>query len=179
MLQKLKDKIFKRKLAKLGFDMKDEENDRLASVFQKRGLGGNHFVKCMEVGIKTHNLQKVCEALSGRKEAGRYLQIKPLVIQCHSCQEDFSDKEGVEFAGKVKCIGDLDKIVQHLLTCDGIICDCGKKVLYFDTCKKCKRKWDKRAYYLKRINQKCVNKKQKEQIKKYNKFICSSECNVK
>ena len=36
MIQKIKNKLFKKKLAKLGFDMEDEENDRLASAFQEK-----------------------------------------------------------------------------------------------------------------------------------------------
>ncbi len=175
MLQKIKNKIFKRKLEKLGFDMNDKENDRLAEAFQEKGLGGTHFAKCMEVGLKTHNLQKVCEALCGRKEAGRYLQLKPLVIQCHSCQENFAIKEGVEFAGATKCIGEITDIVEHLISCEGVICDCGKKVLYFDECKKCKRKWDERSVALRGWNPTMRTKKQKEQIKKYNKLLEAKE----
>ena len=175
MIQKIKNKLFRRKLANLGLDMENQKEAEFADALNERGLGGDHFVKCMEVAIKTKNLQKVCEVLCGRKEAGRYLQIKPLVIQCHSCQKDFSNEKGVNFAGKVKCLGEIDKIVEHLISCDGIICDCGKKVLYFDECKKCKRKWDERSYCLRKWNPKMRTPEQKEQIKKYNKLISNTK----
>ncbi len=143
IVNKIKNKIFKRKLAKLGFDMEDEENDRIATAFNEKGLGGDHFVKCMADGIATQRLQKVCEILSKRKEAGRYLQRSPLVIQCHFCQENFAIKDGVDFAGATINLESLENIINHLITCDGIICDCGKKVFYFDKCK-CGKKWDER-----------------------------------
>lgn len=168
---KIKDKMFKRKLRKLGFDMsKGSENERIATALNERGLGGNHFVKCMKNVIATKNLQRVCELLSERKEAGRYLQRKPIVIQCNSCQENFATRAGVNFAGATINLESSENIIKHLISCDGIICDCGEKVFYFDKCKKCKRKWDERSVYLKDINQNRVTKKQKEQIKKYKKL---------
>ena len=166
MIQKLKNKIFKRKLSKLGFDMNDEENINIAEALNNKGLGGNHFVKCMENGLKTKRLQDVCELLSGRKEAGRYLQLKPIVIQCHFCQKDFATKEGVVFVDKCINLKSLENIVKHLISCDGIICDCGKKVHYFEVCK-CKRKWDERSIHLMNIRKEVLTKEQKEQIKKY------------
>ena len=46
MLKKIKNKIFKHKLKKIGFDMSDgSENERLATTLNEKGLGGNHFVK--------------------------------------------------------------------------------------------------------------------------------------
>lgn len=171
VIQNIKNKIFKNKLSKIGFDMEDEENDRIATAFNEKGLGGNHFVKCMQDAIRTKNLQDVCEKLSGRKEAGRYLQEKPLVIQCNSCQENFATKKGVDFAGKTIFIESLTEIINHLITCDGVICDCGKKVLYFDKCKKCGRKWDERSVAIRDWNPKMRTKKQKEQIKKYEKLL--------
>jgi len=171
MFQKIKNKKFKKKLSKLGFDMSEgSENEKLATALNERGLGGNHFVKCMENAIATKNLQRVCEIVSGRKKAGRYLQRKPLVIQCYFCQENFAIKNGVNFAGATINLESLENIIQHLMTCEGVICDCGKKIFYFDKCK-CGKKWNERSVHLKDINQDCVTKKQKEQIKKYNQML--------
>ena len=178
MFQKIKNKIFKKKLSKLGFDMDDEENDKIATAFNERGLGGNHFVKCMEDAIATTRLQNICETLSGRKEAGRYLQKKPLVIQCNVCQENFATKDGVDFAGTTINLNSIENIITHLITCEGVICDCGKKIFYFDKCK-CGKKWNERSIYLRGINQDCVTKKQKEQIKKYNKKFGGTKANSK
>lgn len=177
IIQSIKNKIFKKKLENIGFDMtKGSENERIATAFNEKGLGGNHFVKCMEDGIRTNNLQEICERISGRKEAGRYLQKKPLVIQCHSCQNDFSDEEGIKFAEtKVIDLESLSNIIDHLTTCEGIICDCGNKVFYFDECKKCKLKWEKRSVCLRKRNQDYVTKKQKQQVKKYEKKFAISE----
>lgn len=170
MIQKIKNLIFKKKLSKIGFNMsKGSENERLATALNERGLGGDHFVKCMEDAIATKNLQKVCGMLSKRKEAGRYLRREPLVIQCHSCQKNFAIKDGVDFAGKTINLESLENIVNHLISCDGVVCDCGKKVLYFDDCKKCKKKWDKRAIALRKWNPKMRTKEEKKQIKEYNK----------
>jgi len=169
MIQKIKNSLFKRKLSNLGFDMEEEENKRIAEGLNNAGLGGNHFVKCMEDAIATKNLQRICEVLSRRKEAGRYLQKKPIVIQCYFCQENFATKNGIEFAGPTINLESVDNIIKHLISCNGIICDCGKNVNYFDVCVKCKRKWDERSVHLKDINQDYVTKKQKDQIKKYNK----------
>lgn len=169
-MEKISNFFFKRKLAKLGFDMsKGSEDERIATAVNERGLGGNHFVKCMEDAIATKNLQRVCEILSGRKEAGRYLQRKPIVIQCHSCQENFSIKEGVDFAGATINLESLENIIRHLISCDGVVCDCGKKVPYFDKCKNCGLEWDKRSAHLKDINPDYMTKKQKKQIEIYKK----------
>lgn len=159
--------LFKRKLSKLGLDMSDKKEAEIAETLNEKGLGGNHFIKCMETAIATKNLQKVCELLSGRKKAGRYLQKKPLVIQCHSCQENFAIKKGVDFAGETINLESLENIVKHLINCDGVICDCGKKVLYFEKCKNCGLEWDKRSVDLMRRNPKMRTKKEKEQIVKY------------
>jgi len=168
MIKKIKNSIFKRKLEKLGFDVsKGSENERFATALNERGLGGNHFIKCMADAIATKKLQDICEVLSGRKKAGRYLQRKPIVIQCNSCQENFAIKDGVEFAGSTINLESLENIISHLITCDGIICDCGKKVFYFDKCKKCGLEWTKRSAHLKDINQDSITKKQKKQIKDY------------
>jgi hypothetical protein len=169
MNQLISNFFFKRKLKKLGFDMSSgSENERLATTLNERGLGGNHFIKCMEGALLTKRLQEICEVISGRKEAGRYLQKEPLVIQCHSCQKDFSIKEGVTFAGeKMINLENLENIIKHLITCKGIICDCGKNVFYFDKCKKCGLEWDKRSIYLGKINQQYVTEEQKKQVKIY------------
>jgi hypothetical protein len=167
---KISNFFFRRKLEKLGFDMsKGSENERIATALNERGLGGNHFVKCMEDAIATKNLQRVCEIVSGRKEAGRYLQRKLIVIQCHSCQENFATKEGVDFAGATINLESLENIIKHLTSCDGVLCDCGNKVLYFEKCKKCGLKWDERSAHLKDINPDCITKKQKKQIEIYKK----------
>lgn len=154
----------------MGFDMTEgSESERIATALNERGLGGDHFIKCMEVGMANKRLQTACELVSGRKEAGRYLQLKPLVIQCHSCQGNFSTKKGQDFAGPTIYMASLNEIMQHLITCDGVICDCCTKVLYFDTCKKCKRKWDERSVHLRDLNQDYVTPEQKKQIEIYNK----------
>lgn len=177
IIKNIKNKIFKKKLEKIGFDMKDEENNKISEAFNEAGLGGNHFIKCMEDGIRNKNLQDLCERISGRKEAGRFLQQKPLVMQCHSCQNDFSDEKGVTFAGEPTIyLESLEKMIKHFITCDGVICDCGKKVLYFDDCKDCKRKWDERSIALMSWNPEMRTKKQKEQIKEYKqKFVNATE----
>jgi len=171
IIKKFKDKMFEKKLEKFGFDMDDKENKTIAFGFtEKVGMDKNHFLKCMEDAVATKKLQNVCEAFSGRKEAGRYLKRKPLVIQCHTCQENFATRDGVDFAGATINLESLENIIKHLISCDGVSCDCGEKVFYFDKCKKCKRKWDERAVHLKDINQNYVTKEQKEQIKKYKKL---------
>lgn len=170
IIQKVKNKIFKKKLAKLGFDMEDEENERIATGFNNAGLGGNHFVKCMAVGVQTHKLQIICEAISNRKDAGRFLQLKPIVIQCHSCSDNMALKKGVEFAGETIYFKSIDDIIEHLTTCKGIICDCGKKRPYLENCKKCKIKWNESAHhYLGYRKDYLFTDKQKKQIEKYKK----------
>ena len=145
MFKKIQDKMFKRKLEKLGFNMEDEENNKIAFGFtEKVGMNKSHFLKCMEDAMATKKLQQICELLSGRKEAGRYLQRKPLVIQCYFCQGNFAIKEGIDFAGATINLESLENIIKHLIFCGGVFCDCGKKVLYFDKCKNCGLNWGKR-----------------------------------
>ena len=148
------------------------ENERIATAFNEKGLGGNYFVKCMQDAIRTKNLQEICEKLSGKKEAGRYLQEKPLVIQCNTCGNDFSIKKGVVFVEETINLDTLANIINHLCTCDGIVCDCGTKRPYLEDCKKCKIEWAKSSHhYLDYRKDYPFTKKQREQIKKYNKML--------
>jgi hypothetical protein len=173
MIQELKDYLFKRKLTKMGFDMEDEQNKKIAFAFtEKVGISKDHFLECMEEGLATKRLQDICEVLSGRKEAGRYLQREPLVIQCHTCQKNFSDKKGVIFVNETINLERLDNIIKHIIYCEGVICDCGIKRHYFDDCKKCKIKWtESSASLLGYRKDYPFTKKQREQINKYNKLM--------
>ena len=169
IIQNIKDRSFKKKLESLGFDMEDKENKTIAAFgfTDKVGMSRKHFVKCMEDGVATKRLQQTCELVSGRKDAGRYLQREPLVIQCGFCQKDFAIKDGVKFAGATINLKSLENIMHHLISCEGVLCDCGNKVFYFDKCKKCKRDWKERSAHLKDINKEGLTKKQKQQIKEY------------
>lgn len=170
LIQNMKNKIFKKKLANLGFDMENEEESRLAEGINKAGFGGDHFVECMKDAIATQKLQKVCETISGKKEAGRLLQREPLVIQCGTCGEDFSVKKGVIFVDETINLETTENIIKHLCECDGIICDCGVKRPYLDDCKKCKIKWTESAHnYLGYHKDYKFTDKQKKQIEKYKK----------
>jgi hypothetical protein len=176
MIQQFKDYLFKRKLTKMGFDMEDKENKKIAFVFtEKVGIPRDHFLECMENGLATKRLQDACEVLCGRKEAGSYLQIKPLVIQCHTCQKDFSDKQGIIFVDETINLSSLSNIIKHLIACDGIICDCGIKRPYFEDCKKCKIKWNEASASLLGYRKDYpFTKKQREQLKKYKKEIVNN-----
>jgi len=182
VIKKIKQKIFEMKLKKLGFDMKDNENSRCGQALglfaEKSGTSQSHIIKCLEDAMATKKLQDVCEKLSGRKEAGRFLQREPepLVIQCNTCQKDFSDKKGVIFVEETINLGSLSNIIQHLITCDGIMCDCGTKRPYFEDCKKCgiSRK-DSSASLIGYRKDYPFSKKQSEQLKKYKKLIAKSK----
>lgn len=182
VIKKIKQKIFEMKLKKLGFDMKDDKNSRCGQALglfaERSGTSQSHIIKCLEDAMATKKLQDVCEKLSGRKEAGRFLQRepKPLVIQCHTCQKDFSDKKGVIFVEETINLGSLSNIVHHLITCDGIMCDCGTKRPYFEDCKKCGISWkDSSASLIGYRKDYPFSKKQREQLKKYKKLIAKSK----
>ena len=166
-IQKIKNKIFKKKLANLGFDMEDKEEVRIVEAISEAGLGGDHFVKCMEVGVKTHQLQTICESMSGRKEAGRFMQLNPIVLQCNSCSCSMALRKGVKFAGETTYFESMEDVVEHLNTCDGIICDCGKKRNYLEDCKYCGIRWSESSqHYLGFRKDYPLTDKQKKQIEK-------------
>jgi len=170
IIQNVKNKIFKKKLANLGLNMEDEKEAELADKINESGLGGDHFVDCMATAVETHKLHVICESISGRKEAGRFLQREPLVIQCGTCGEDFSVRKGVIFVEETKNLETIDNIIDHLCKCDGIICDCGSKRPYLEDCKKCKIKWDESSqHYMGFRKDYTFTDKQKKQIEKYKK----------
>lgn len=107
-----------RKVGKIA-PIETEEDQKIVEALYSMAEGDKHrqhILKCIDLARLTLNLQDFCRPF-GKENAGRFLQREPLVIQCHSCHENFSEKPNVDFAGATVNLGSLQNIVWHLLTC--------------------------------------------------------------
>ena len=161
--------IFKKRLKTIGIIAEDNTDRKIVDALLKINntpKKQKYLIKCMKETVKTIKLQEICEKL-GRKDAGRYLELKPIVIQCHSCHINFSTKKRYVFVKRTTYKESLAKIIEHLISCKEIICDCGRLCLYFDDCK-CGLKWNERSVNLMHYRKDYpFTKKQRDQINKY------------
>jgi hypothetical protein len=100
-IEKLKKRMFIKKVRDLNVEVETEQDKKIIGIFYdhaKDDKTRKRMLASLENSALTLQLQQMGE-LCGRKDCGRIIQKEPLVIQCHYCQKNFSDKVGISFAG--------------------------------------------------------------------------------
>lgn len=116
----IKKAILKYKLKKVGIEPLSQEDDKILGVIAKISGSSDYVVKALERSKTNIVLQELIEKVYGKKDAGGYLQLEPIVIQCYTCYKNFATKKGVTFAGPTIYEKDINNIYHHIGTCEEV-----------------------------------------------------------